>query len=278
MNGHWTLERVAQARPEIAPLARLHAAIGESVARVALDLRIAAPPFAGTPALHWLEGRALVDAADPRVLAAQAAPLFHAAAAAASAVAPGASRAIEEMLREAAGPGFSWEARVASFREIPEAGETSHPALFRFILLRALAPAAGLLAAAHSAPHPQRWLRSSCPWCGLPAAASIAGEGGGRTLLCLLCGGAWRREGLECIACGEERADTRLVLADRELGPASLEACATCRGALKAFARADLGEGPPVALEVLTVHLDVLARSQGYSREDAALAAVFPPP
>ena len=34
---------------------------------------------------------------------------------------------------------------------------------------------------------------------------------------------------------------------------------------------------PPVALEVLTVHLDVLAKSDGISRDEAALAAVFPP-
>jgi hypothetical protein len=47
---------------------------------------------------------------------------------------------------------------------------------------------------------------------------------------------------------------------------------------VKVFAPADLPDGPPIALEVLTVHLDVLARSAGYSRDETALAAVFPPP
>jgi hypothetical protein len=67
------------------------------------------------------------------------------------------------------------------------------------------------------------------------------------------------------------------VLAARELGPASLEACATCRGGIKVFAAPDVPDGPPVALEVLTVHLDVLARSERISRDETALAAVFPP-
>ena len=42
------------------------------------------------------------------------------------------------------------------------------------------------LALSFSAPHPERWLRAACPYCGVPAAACVAGQGSGRTLLCVL--------------------------------------------------------------------------------------------
>jgi formate dehydrogenase maturation protein FdhE len=181
------------------------------------------------------------------------------------------------MLTAVARPGFPWPARLVAFRDLPGDADVPHAALFRFLLLRAAAVPATHLAHAWSAPHAERWKRAACPWCGVPAAAAIAGQGTGRRLCCVLCGGRWQREGLECLGCGEERRETQLILADRELGPASLEACQTCRFALKVFAPGDVGHEAPLPVEVLTVHLDVLAKSDGLSRDDTALAALFPP-
>jgi hypothetical protein len=268
----WTFARVAAAKPELRPLARLHEALAAAAHGAAPD-----PRFDGTPAVHWVKGTSVLDASDREALAAPVAAAFVRVARAAGSSVEGVRAASEEILAATSRPDFAWPARIATFRDVPDETAVPHPALFRFLLLRVIASPASRLARALSPPHPDRWLRAACPWCGVPAAASIAGEGGGRTLLCVLCGGRWRRDGLDCLTCGEERSDTRLVLAARELGPASLEACATCRGGLKVFAAPDVPDGPPVALEVLTVHLDVLARAQDVSRDETALAALFPP-
>jgi hypothetical protein len=276
MTDVWTIERVADARPELAPMARLHAAIETASRRVASEAGAALhPAFAGAPAVHWMAGRSLLDSSNRAALAPAAARLFDAVASAAGDSVPGARAAVDEIRAAARAPSFGWPARLVRFRELPE--DVPHAALFRFLLLRTVAVPAGHLAGSFSAPHAERWVPAACPWCGVPAAAAVAGQGAGRTLLCVLCGGRWTRDGLGCIACGEERAEQQLVLASRELGPASLEACATCRHAIKLFAPGDLVDGPPVALEVLTVHLDVLARSDDLSRDATALAAVYPP-
>ncbi len=274
----WTLDRVAAAKPELAPLARMHAALGVAARRVAVERAVELhPTFTATPAIHWLAGRSLFDSSNRAALVPAMTALFEALCRATCEAVPGTQGAIDEMLAAASRPGFAWPARLVGFRDVPDAGDVPHPELFRFLLLRAVAVPAGHLARSLSPPHPERWLRAACPYCGVPAAAVVAGPGTGRDLVCVLCGGRWHRAGTECVACGEERAETRLVLADRELGPASLEACSTCRYALKVFAPSDVPEAAPIALEVLTVHLDVLARSDDLSRDSVALAAVFPP-
>lgn len=275
----WTLERVEATRPDLAPLARLHREL--AAAALAFDTRHGAalhPSFTATPAVHWLAGRSLFDSSNRAALTAGIAALFETLARTTAAIVPETAESVSEMLAVTSSPGFGWPARLVSFRDMPEVPVIPHSALFRFLLMRAVAVPAGHLARSLSPPHPDRWKRASCPYCGVPAAASVAGEGTGRTLLCVLCGGRWRREGLDCVHCGDERPESRLILARRELGPASIEACGACRSAIKVFADVDLPNGPPVAIEVLTVHLDVLARSDDLSRDDVALAALFPPP
>jgi formate dehydrogenase maturation protein FdhE len=274
----WTLERVEAERPEIAPLARLHREMAQAVrtllARRPLPLH---PSFAGPPAVHWLEGRALLDASNRAALALPVSVVFETLAAAAARAAPASADAVAEILAAVRSAGFGWTARLVGFSDLPDAGEIPHPALFRFLLMRAVSVPASHLALSVSPPHPQRWLRSACPYCGVPAAAAVARQGSGRTLLCVLCGGRWEREGLDCVACGADPHGETLVLADRRLGPASIEACSACRGSLKVFSAADAGWEPPVALELVTVHLDVLAETEGLGRDATALAAIFPP-
>jgi formate dehydrogenase maturation protein FdhE len=274
----WTLDRIEATRPDLAPLARLHRALADAARRVAAERAEALhPTFTGAPAVHWMAGRPLFDASNRAALAPAVAALFDALARAAADAFPETRAAVDELHAATSRPGFSWPIRIVKFRDAPSEPDIPHPALFRFLMLRAAAVPAAHLAHAFSPPHAERWLPASCPYCGVPAAAAVAGQGSGRTLLCVLCGGRWTRDGLECVACGEERRETQLVLADRELGPASLEACGTCRHAIKLFAAGDVPDAAPVALEVLTVHLDVLAKSDDLSRDAVALAALFPP-
>ena len=274
----WTLERIETTRPDLAPLARLHRFLEEAAERFAAQHGVALhPTFTGTPAIHWLAGRSLLDSSNRAALAPATAALFDVLALAAADAFPETRGAIDELRAATSRTGFEWPTRIVHFRDVPDERDVPHAALFRFLLLRAVAVPATHLARSLSPPHPERWPRAACPYCGVPAAASVAGQGAGRTLLCVLCGGRWTREGLDCIACGEERPETQLILADRELGPASLEACSTCRNAVKVFAAGDVPDAAPLALEVLTVHLDVLARSDDLSRDPAALAALYPP-
>lgn len=275
----WTIARIERERPDLAPLARLHRELDATARRFDTSKNAALhPSIGGAPATHWMAGRSLFDSANRAALTPSVSALFTELAQTTRVVVPDASAAIGEILSAASAPGFPWPARIVKFRDVPDAAAVPHAALFRFLLMRAVAVPAEHLARSLSPPHPDRWRSSNCPYCGVPAAASVAGQGTGRTLLCVLCGGRWRREGLDCIACGDERPESRLVLARRELGPASIEACGACRSAFKVFADADLPYGPPTALEVLTVHLDVLAGSDDLARPETALAAVFPPP
>jgi hypothetical protein len=275
--GPWTLERVEREAPALAPLVSLHRVLAErslawEAARGAFH-----PRFRGVPAVHWLAGTPLLAAAGPPALLPGVAELFAELADALAGSFPAARGSAGELLDATAAADFPWEARLLGFRESP-AGDVPHPELFRFLLMRALAVPAGHLAVAVSPPHPERWRRPACPFCGVPAAATAARTGGSRTLVCVLCGGRWESAGLGCVACGDDRADRVRVLAAREAGPASLESCCGCGFTLKVFAAADLPPGSPVALELRTVQLDVLAaRDEGVWRAEAARAAVFPP-
>lgn len=277
----WTLERIVLERPGLAGLARVHAVLEGALGAAAAQLPPGAlvPRFQGPPAVQWVGGRCLFDACRHERLAEGVARLFHAAARALAVEVSDASAALEETCAAAPHDGFPWAERIAGFRELPSARDAPHPELFRFLLGRSLARPLASLAAAHSAPHPERWLPAACPWCGIPAAAQLATPGSSRRLLCVLCGGRWRTADLACPACGEERADRFLVVAGPQAGPASLEACATCRTALKVFAGALLPpQGAPLACEVLTIALDVHAEAeQGLVRDPAALAVLFPP-
>jgi formate dehydrogenase maturation protein FdhE len=129
-----------------------------------------------------------------------------------------------------------------------------------------------------SAPHPDRWKRSHCPFCGVGAAAAVARVGSGRTLLCVLCGGRWETAETICPGCLETNLDRFRILAARELGPATLESCLSCGTTLKVFSSPDLLWGPPLAMEVLTIRLDIVAaRDEGIRRDAVACAALHPP-
>lgn len=272
----WTLERIAREQPALAPLAVLHALIEAALER--LPGTLAAPAVVAAPGTLWLEGRPLLEAASG-TLVAELPDVARAVAGAMASALPGAASALDEIVAgPALGTPAGWEAVAASFREPGWVPGGPHGPVARFVALRALSLPARRLARAWSPPHPDRWKRSRCPWCGVGAAASVARTGAGRTLLCVLCGGRWEIADASCTGCGERDASRITVLASRDAGPASLEACASCGTALKVFAVGDAPWGPPVALEVASVRLDLLAeRDHSVFRDPVALAALYPP-
>lgn len=275
----WTLERIEAEDAELAPLARLHRVLAEESVLFATDGTGPAPrpAFTGPPAIHWLAGRPLLLAAHPAVLRGLTAPLTARLAHRLASAFPDVAGPAAELASVLEDPGFPWPERIAAFREPPPA-DVPHGPLFHFLLLRALAAPATHLARSFSPPHPERWLRTMCPFCGMPPAACVARHGGDRWMLCVLCGGRWTIEGLACPSCGEESGERLRALASRDAGPATLEACDSCHLAVKVFSDVSLVPGPPLAMEIRTFRLDLVAeRDEGVRRAPAALAALFPP-
>jgi len=276
----FTLERVENEQPGLAPLARLHRVLADETLRFATDGTGPSPrpAFSGPPAIQWLSGRPLLLAAHPAVVRDLTAPLTARLARRLAAEFVDVAEAALAVAAALDDPGFPWPERIAGFRELPGEEDVPHPPLFHFLLLRALAAPATHLARSFSPPHAERWTRVMCPFCGLHPAAAVATPGSDRRLLCVLCGGRWTMTGSACPTCGEERTDRLRVLASPEVGPASLEACDSCGFAVKVFADSALTSGPPLAMEILTFRLDLVAeRDEGVRRDPVALAAVFPP-
>jgi len=271
----WTLDRVEREIPEVAALARLHLRIEEALAAVAGS---ATPPLPSVPGVLWLQGTPLLDAAEREATGALVRGAFDAAARAVAESSAEADRAVAAILAALPDESATGAAILASFREEAWAPPCPHPQLARFVALRAVSVPARALVAAYGGPLPDRWKRTRCPWCGVPAAASVARTGSGRTLLCVLCGGRWETSEKLCTSCGERNLDRFRVLAHRDAGPATLETCGTCGTAIKVFAAGDVGWGPPLALEAATVRLDLVAeRDASTFRDPLALAALFPP-
>lgn len=276
----WTLERIETDEPGLAPLARIHRVLADETLRFATDGSGPAPraAFAGPPAIQWLAGRPLLLAAHPAVVRDLTAPLTARLARRLAAEFPDVGEPALAVADAVEHPGFPWPERIAGFRNVPEQDEVPHAPLFQFLLLRALVAPATHLARSFSPPHPERWARVMCPFCGVKPAAAIAAPGSDRRLLCVLCGCRWTMQGLNCPTCGEGRTDRLRALASPEAGPASLEACDSCGFAVKVFSDAALTAGPPLAMEILTYRLDLVAeRDEGVRRDPVALAAIFPP-
>ena len=274
----WTLDRVEREVPDLASLARLHRVLEATGAETERRGGSLHPEISGAPAVHWVRGTPLLDAAARAPLAAALPALVGTLATAAASVVPAAAKSLSEVRAICRPDVWPWEEGLARFREETPVAPAPHPELFRFLLLRAISFPARHLARSLAGPHPDRWKRSSCPFCGVVAAASVARAGSGRTLLCVLCGGRWEVEDKACTACGEGDLGKLRVLASRDLGPATIEACTACGVAIKVFASPDLVWGPPLAVETLTVRLDLVAeRDEGVLRDPVARAALFPP-
>lgn len=274
----WDLDRVERDLPDLAPLARLHRAIEDALRAHERDAGSLHPEVAGTPGVHWLEGRALLAAADARALAPRLAAAFAAVARAAADASAEARGPVEEILASGAFGAGAWSEALGRFADPAWRPAAPHAPLARFLALRTISMPARHLARAYTAPLPERWRRATCPWCGVAAAASVARTGAGRTLLCVLCGGRWETAETLCTGCGERDLTKFRVLANRDAGPATIESCGRCGTSVKVFGGADLVWGPPLALEIASVRLDLLAeRDEGTFRDSVALAALYPP-
>jgi len=183
-----------------------------------------------------------------------------------------------ELVRFAAGSGLPALADAQGVAETDLvaywAGDTDD-----YLCRALLRPYVELLAALGVAPE-SRPRPAGCPFCGGPPwlgarRPAAEGEGAARFLVCALCGGEWPIVRVRCPACSEAGPERLPGYSSEQHLGARIEACETCRRYLKTI---DAGLDPQAIPEVddlLSVALDLWARSQGYERLEPGLAGVI---
>jgi FdhE protein len=118
---------------------------------------------------------------------------------------------------------------------------------------------------------PPGWREGYCPVCGAwPAFAEARGIERNRFFRCGRCGGEWHAQPLRCAHCGMHDHNALVSLVVEDGSNAVIEGCSACLGYVKTFTR--LQGCPPGAVmldDLASVHLDVAALEQGYTRPAA---------
>ncbi len=142
------------------------------------------------------------------------------------------------------------------------------PALLEYCLTTTLGAALEHCREEGLASEIKSWDHGYCPICGgLPAIAELSGEEGKKRLQCGLCGNHWAFHRLTCIHCGNTDHETLAYFtAEGETG-CRVDICRKCSGYLKVVDSRERGEDLPLEIEdVATLHLDLLAAKEGFSR------------
>jgi formate dehydrogenase accessory protein FdhE len=120
-----------------------------------------------------------------------------------------------------------------------------------------------------------------CPACGgapqlsfLEPTTAMAGDGGGRSLLCAGCLAAWPFRRVRCPACGEEDERKLAYYHAPDLEHLRVDACETCHRYLKAVDLTKLGFAVPLVDEVAGASLDLWAREHGYEKIELNLVGL----
>ncbi|HVP67236.1 MAG TPA: formate dehydrogenase accessory protein FdhE [Anaeromyxobacteraceae bacterium] len=116
--------------------------------------------------------------------------------------------------------------------------------------------------------------RSGCPVCASPPVAGVVlGDDKLRYLACSLCGSEWNLPRIQCWLCRSTAGISYLAV---EGGPAGVraEACSSCRAYVKLFYREQSPRAEPLADDVATLALDLLAAEEGWARSGVNLFLV----
>jgi FdhE protein len=114
-----------------------------------------------------------------------------------------------------------------------------------------------------------KWDRGSCFVCGSePVLAELQGNNQDKHLRCGVCGADWRVQRLSCPRCGnEDHRSLKTFIEDDDPRKARIESCERCMTYLKvipAFSPTPVDMLP--VEDLATIHLDAIAREQGYRR------------
>jgi formate dehydrogenase maturation protein FdhE len=118
---------------------------------------------------------------------------------------------------------------------------------------------------------------STCPICGSKPIVGVLrpeGDGGQKSLVCMLCAHEWVFRRICCPACGEEREPQMGFYAASEIPHVRVDVCDTCHTYLKTVDLTKLGLALPVADELAAIPLDLWAREHGYTKFQVNLLGI----
>ena len=108
-----------------------------------------------------------------------------------------------------------------------------------------------------------------CPCCGgAPVASVVVGwtqASKARYCACSLCGTLWNYVRIKCTSCTATDGIAYQAIADQP-GPVGIETCSTCHGYIKHMQQHEAPELDPLADDVASYALDLLARQAGFRR------------
>lgn len=121
----------------------------------------------------------------------------------------------------------------------------------------------------------ESWERGYCPLCGgLPAMGELRGDEGRLRLHCASCATAWEVPRLRCACCGNADSDTLEYFTAQGESQYRVNVCRRCDSYLKVVDNRELGRELPMDMEdINTLHLDLLAQREGFTRTKDEVAA-----
>ena len=110
-----------------------------------------------------------------------------------------------------------------------------------------------------------------CPVCDSPPVAGLVlGDDRLRYLVCSLCGSEWNLTRIQCWSC-RSTGGIRFLGVAGDPGGMKAEACSTCGAYLKLFYREKMPSLEPLADDVASLTLDLLAAQDGWARSGVNL-------
>ena len=118
----------------------------------------------------------------------------------------------------------------------------------------------------------ERWWKGYCPICGSEPFMAEFKEEGARFLVCSSCSYEWRFNRLKCPFCeNEEHEKLRYFYTEKEGRAYRTDVCEKCKRYIKTIDTNELGEDViPLLEDIGTLHLDILAQKEGYTKEGKA--------
>lgn len=115
----------------------------------------------------------------------------------------------------------------------------------------------------------ETWWRGYCPICGSEPFIAEFREEGARFLVCSSCGYEWRFTRLKCPFCENDNHEKlRYFYTEKEGKAYRVDVCEKCKRYIKTVDTKELGEEViPLLEDIGTLHLDILARDEGYKKE-----------
>lgn len=109
----------------------------------------------------------------------------------------------------------------------------------------------------------------TCPICGSNPIVGVLrpeGEGGKKSLVCMLCAHEWGFRRIYCPACGEDREPQMGFYAAPEIPHVRVDVCDSCHTYLKTVDLTKNGLAVPAIDELAAIPLDLWAREHGYDK------------